>query len=247
MSQQTDAAVEQALDNLEQIKAGADPRSQSRFGSQDTAMGSDPDSDSNGQLDAVKSLVDELFESDAYDEIIPDSLKRSDISVYVADWQRKIGNCKYGTRIEPDEYGQRVPHSARTRSNGSYAIGVAQRAFDESETWRDTVRHECAHVTAYVEHGGSQGHNHIWKHHAEALGADPTRTDRVDPENRVDTPYFIGCPDCETQFGKLRRSQRIQHPGRYVCGRCGTNCVSWARGDPQPDDPGTCAVDCSDL
>jgi predicted SprT family Zn-dependent metalloprotease len=222
MSHQThdNSVTEQALDNLDQIKNGTDPRSEQT------------------RVETVQAEVDRLF--DAHD--MPDGLTRQQVHCYVADWQRKIGNCKYNRRVESREYGQRV--TGLERKQDHYAIGVATRAFDADDTWIDTVRHELAHATAYVKNGyRSAKHGTLWQSEARRLGADPTRTDRVAPENRVEDDYFIGCPDGCFRNGKQVRSKRIKHPNRYRCPKCECKCVSWERGDTRPNEGGTCAVE----
>jgi len=220
--------IAQACNNLQQIKNGGDPRA------------STPDSD----LDRAVAEMDRLFE----EHEIPDCIRREYVHVYVADWQSKIGNCKYNKRIESDEYGKRVPGSALQYETNHYAIGVAKRAFDSKDTWKDTVAHELAHATAYVKNDNeSPGHGTLWQCEADRLGADPTRTDRVSVENQITSPYYIGCPSCGKSWGRKRRSKTIKRPGRYSCSSCGTSCVSYEQGDEMPSEPGTCAVDCSDL
>jgi SprT-like family. len=169
------------------------------------------------------------------------------VHVYVANWKRKLGNCKYGRRIEPDEYGQRLPNNALTHAHGHYAIGVAQRTFEDGDTWDDTLRHELAHATAYVKNGMmSCGHGGLWQQEAKRLGTDPTRTGHVQEKNVPD--YYLGCTRCGMTWDRHSRSKTIQYPDRYRCGKCGdSRLVSWEQGDEMPTEPGTCAVDCEDL
>lgn len=218
------STTDEALSNLKQIKNGDNPRSQQT------------------RVEKVQDELDRLFE----EHEMPDTLDRHNVCGYVADWQRKIGNCKYNTYIEPREYGERI--TGRERSIGSFAIGVAKRAFDSDDTWLDTVAHELAHVTAYIKNGGSSAkHGPLWKSEADRLGADPTRTDRIAPENQVEDNYFLGCPNHCFRNGKQRRGKRVQKPHLYRCPECEAMCVSWSNGNTRPSEGGTCAVDCSDL
>lgn len=220
--------IAQACSNLQQIKNGQDPRS-------DTM---------NAYLRDAQREMDRLFEQHE----MPRKLTRSDVSVYVTRWQGKIGNCKYNQYIEPDAYGKRVSSTVKESRNGHYAIGIAKRAFESGDKWADTVAHELAHVTAYIKNNYiSPGHGSLWQSEARRLGADASRTGSVDPDAGEPDPYYLACPECESSCGKQRRSKRIQQPYRYSCSVCGTKCVSYERGDEMPSDPGTCAVDCSDL
>lgn len=202
--------TEQALNNLQQIKEGSDPR----------------DEPTKSRVERVQDEVSRLM--DEYE--MPRGLERYQIHCYVAEWQRRIGQANYNQYVEPREYGQRV--TGRSHSDEHYGIGIATRAFDSDDTWLDTVAHELAHITAYVrpEGGGrytSDGHGDLWQAEAERLGADPTRTDRVAPENRVDHNYVVSCTQCSARWTRLRRSKLVKHPNRYSCGNCGGDLKSW--------------------
>lgn len=224
MPSENDSAVSSGIENLQQIKNGDDPRvGQTR-------------------VEKVQSEVDRLFEVHE----MPDRLERDDVSCYVADWKRKIGNAKYDQHVPEREHGQRI--SGRQNQSGHFALGIAKRAFDSDDTWIDTVAHELAHIVAYVKdeyggYGNSPGHGTGWKIEAARLGADPTRTDRVSPENQVEANYFIGCPNGCFRNGKQVRSKRVKHPDRYWCPQCESMCVSWEQDDERPSDGGTCAVE----
>jgi len=214
MREGNDSTTAQALENLQRIKSGEDPRE-----------GAGERGRSQTKVEKVQLELDRLFA----EHEMPDRLDRSDVHGYVADWQRKIGNAKYNTYIEPKEYGERI--TGRERASGQFSVGVALRAFDSKDTWVDTVAHELAHVTAYVmeEYGGygnSPGHGTGWKIEADRLGADPTRTDRVAPENRVEPNYIVECVECGYTWERQRRSKIVKHPGRYSCGDCGGSLES---------------------
>lgn len=209
MSHQNDSTA-QALENLSAIKNGDDPR-----------QSTGEDAQSRTCVDKVQDELDRLFE----EHEMPDELDRSDVNGYVANWTGKIGNCKYNTRIESKEHGKRI--SGRESVTGEYAVGIAKRAFDSKDTWLDTVAHELAHVTAYVKNGhSSPGHGILWQQEAERLGADPSRTDRISEENRVEPNYIVECPGCGNKWERQRKSKTVKHPGRYRCGDCDTNLES---------------------
>jgi predicted SprT family Zn-dependent metalloprotease len=242
VTDETDSTTEQALSNLQKIKQGNDPRSSRTSLRQGQSDSTDSSQTRQTRVEKVQDELDRLFA----EHEMPDSLDRKQVNGYVADWQRKIGNCKYNTYLASKEYGKRV--TGRQYRRGDFAIGIAKRAFDSDETWLDTVAHELAHVTAYIKNGDeSAGHSALWKSEADRLGADPTRTDRVAPENRVEYDYFLGCPNGCFRNGKQRRGKRVQKPHLYRCPECDTSCVSWSQGDPRPSEGGTCAVDVSDL
>ncbi len=208
MANETNSTTSQALANFEQIKNGEDPRS-------DTG-GGEPT-----VVEKVQAELDRLFEECD----MPDELDRDDVHGYVADWQGKIGNCKYNTYIESREYGERI--TGRERAHREYAVGVAKRAFDSKDTWYDTLAHELAHVTAYIKNGhSSPGHETLWKVEADRLGADPSRTDRIAPENQVEPNYIIECQDCGYTWERQRRSKIVKYPERYNCGSCDGNLTS---------------------
>lgn len=210
MATQNNSSTSEALANLEQIKQGEDPRQGAGGGEQSLT-----------KVEKVQAELDRLFE----EHEMPDELSREDVHGYVADWKRKIGNAKYDTYIEPKRYGKRI--TGREYAYREYAVGVAVRSFDAKDTWKDTVAHELAHVTAYIENGHeSAGHGSLWKMEAERLDADPSRTDRVAPENRVDPNYIIECQDCGYTWDRQRKSKIVKYPERYNCGDCGGNLES---------------------
>lgn len=129
---------------------------------------------------------------------------------------------------------------------GHHVIRIARNIVgSDDHDWRDTVRHELAHCIAYEYNGKeSPGHGPLWKEVCRWVGAEPSRCADT---SHTDYSYYVGCPDCDNRWGRHRRSKPVQHPSWHHCGECGTSLVSWVAGDTQPDEPGTCAVDCSDL
>lgn len=222
----SDETVTRALENLSAIKSGDDPRTHV-----------DADTNEQTMVEKVQSEVDRVFE-----EHDMKGMSRHDIHCYVADWQGKLGNCKYNTVIESDRYGKRLPSSAiEYGRSGQHSVGVAIRRMEsDAEKWKDTVRHEVAHALTRHMHGADQGHNENWKAIAERIGADPTRTSSHD---NTDYNYFVGCSSGCTKIGRQRRSKMVKHPYRYRCRECGENVSSWESGDERPGEPGTCAVD----
>lgn len=220
--------TQQAIQNCEQIQNGGDPRSVSTMSCLEQAR---------GEMDRLHRTCE-----------MPDELDRSDISVYVTNWQSKIGNCKYNCYIEPDTYGKRVSSKAKSRRNGHHSIGIAKRAFESGDKWIDTLAHELAHATAYIKNNYiSAGHGNLWQNEARRLGADASRTGSIDPDAGEPDPFNVACPSCDVSWGKQRRSKKVQHPELYRCGSCGTKCVSYPHDSEMPSIPGTSTVDCSDL
>lgn len=252
---QEDAAttIESALDNLSAIQNGQDPREDQGVSSPTdiTSSPTDPTSSTrtltgvtDDPLTRVRNELDRLFAGHR----MPDGLDRDDLHCYVADWKRRRGLASYNRRVEPDVYGNHVRSKYIEDVDGEYAIGIAKRLLDNGGDWQRTVAHELAHVTMHATYGSSQEHNDHWRQEARRLGVEnPSSTTDTDEACRVDRPYKYGCPSGCWTSGKLRRSKKIQHPGRRCCSECGDRCVSWEAGDERPSEPGRCAVDCSDL
>lgn len=218
-----DSQTTAALQNLAQINDGHDPR----------------DDTEQPPLARSQALTDEIFET----MVVAPGVERSDVSIYVADWKRKLGNIKYETYIEPDTYGERV--TGQQSRSGHHSIGVSTRTFDGTGKWRDTIRHELAHLAVHQRYEEAQSHGPRWRQEARRLGADPERTGSVEADPEYD--YHVACPNgCFTK-GRHQRSRLVQEPYRYRCDGCGEHPVSWASGQERPTEPGTTTVDTSDL
>lgn len=237
--EQTTGSIDQALQNLTAINQGKSVTTPAQ---------------QTSNVDKVRAEVRRLLDQHATDLEIASQMMDvvgDRIHVFVADWKRKVGHARYNVRVERDTFGAKVPWSDMPNVTGEYGLGIAERAFDDDARdehgrpkWKDTVAHELAHIEAYERYGASQGHNDRWTEIAEMLGADPTRTSDMPHQEK---PYQFGCPAGCWSSGKWRRSQNVQRPHRKRCARCGETCVSWETGDERPTEPGTCAVDCSDL
>lgn len=91
------------------------------------------------------------------------------------------------------------------------------------EQVRDTILHEIAHALV----GHDNGHNHIWKMKAAAIGAIPERCDslgKTAPRTRVGT-----CPSCGKQFHRYRIGHGLMHT---TCRRQGLSSrLEWSVAD----------------
>lgn len=181
--------------------------------------------------------VDRLFGQHSLSEYI----QRDRVHVGVARWNSKNGVCKYNRQLtDKHRFGKRVTGLVRNR--GRHTIIIDEQIVDDNgrESFFDTVRHELAHVIAYVDNGkSSPGHGRLWKEWARRLGADPSACHN---KKQQDYDYYIACPDGCFENGKHRRSKTVKKPWRYYCPECETRCVSYDAGDSIPETEGVCAV-----
>ena len=111
------------------------------------------------------------------------------------------------------------------KTGDRYRIEIAASLLDEraSETLlKETLLHELLH-TCY----GCMKHTGRWKALADrvnaAYGYHITRAAEEDvlPEALTEQPrYRVTCPHCGAVYERFKRSQFIQHPERYRCGKC---------------------------
>lgn len=214
-----DNAVSQALDNLASIKNGEDPRSSDR----------DP-------LQVARDEVDRLWDEHALSLFLP----RGRLSVGVARWKGKNGHCRYDKRLTKHRFNKRV--TGYKDAHGSHTIIINQEIFDQGnvDDFIDTVRHEVAHVIAYIDPEAegvrrSPVHRRGWQRWARRLGADPSPCHN---KKETEYKYYYGCPNGHWKTGRHRKSKKIKHPELYRCKRCEESCVSWRTSRARPDDPG---------
>lgn len=220
--------LDQALQNLEAIKSGTDPRKVQ------------PSKRANDALATAEAEVDRLFEE--YAEV-RGSIARDNIHVGTARWRGRNGVCKYNKRLDKKRFGERM--SSLPRKQGHHVIVINERIFEQGnvDEFIDTVRHELAHAIAYAIHGSSQKHNHHWKAMAIKLGADPKSTHhRRDRSDEFD--YYIYCPNCGAKAGRTRRSKVIKQPFNRMCGKCGhAPMSSYESGQEPPEEKGIVKVE----
>jgi predicted SprT family Zn-dependent metalloprotease len=234
--------IDAALSNLDAIKQGDDPRTKDTQGSENAATIETPAEITQQSADALQvavAEVDRLFEEvDIVSDNIPE---RERIHTCIARWERKNGVCKYDKKPPKQQFGKRL--SNLSQRFGHHTIAINAKILEEGnrDGFIDTVRHELAHVVAFAKYDGSQGHNNNWKNVAVELGADPSS---CHSKKSTDHNYYIGCPNCGTKTGRLRRSKVIKQPFNRKCGTCGeSRLVSYDAGDPMPEENGTVAVD----
>ena len=90
---------------------------------------------------------------------------------------------------------------------------VLQDGEKQDEKIRDIILHEIAHAVV----GPGNGHNHVWKSMARAIGAKPDRVFNADNHNleRPKHRYQATCNACGQTHGFHRKTKR-----QYRC-RCG--------------------------
>lgn len=90
------------------------------------------------------------------------------------------------------------------------------------------LMHEILHTVDF-----NDGHGRVWKSWARKVnreyGLDIKRCDgdkdstaKKMLENRRIIKYVIGCPCCGKRYEYQKRSQAVQHPEHYRCGKCGS-------------------------
>lgn len=176
----------------------------------------------NGPLELARREVRELYDAHGLERYH----RRSDLTVAVARWKRRNGVAQYNKTM-PSRNGARVSYEDL---DGHHAIGVNERIYEQGNIvgFIDTVRHELAHVMAYVDPGcgvrdSSPGHGAGWKQWATKLGADTSsRHNRKTNEYN----YWYACPNGCWRTKKIRKSKKIKHPEKYTCKRCGATCES---------------------
>jgi len=184
-------------------------------------------------LQQVTNEVEAVY--DEYDWV-SDCIPRARVHCEVTDsFKSKHGQAQYNRKTANGPLIE-----------GHHVIRIAEQIVGEDEhDWRDTVRHELAHVLAYERNGqSSPGHGPLWKETADDIGAEPSR---CASSRHTDGDYLYGCPNGCWQTEKHKRSKKIKKPGRRSCSTCGAHCVSWPAGESRPVEPGYSAVDCSDL
>lgn len=228
--------VSSALENLQAIKQGEDPRSPEK-----TEQQGEP----TDALRFAESEVARLYDEHDFLEL---HVHRFDVNVGVARWEGRNGVCKYNCRLPSKRrFGKRM--TSLTRKTGEHAIIINERIFEQGnhEQFLDTVRHELAHVICYAKHGKYpsrkkyddydpeyKSHGDAWKRMARRIGADPNSChNKRDRSDEYD--YYLGCPNCGNEWGKTKRSKVIKQPFNRKC-ECGqTPLCSYDAGDDMPE------------
>lgn len=229
--------VTQALQNLTAIKDGHDPRSME----DDSPSAKAVNTEDVARSAAEKMVADMKYEVMCALEEYPDlkeHISLEQLTFYVAGWKKRRGLCTYNARATRDEFGEKVDKSTFDRHNGSHAIGMAKRIYEDDNNWEGTVRHELAHAALYEKYGEGQEHNTEFKRLNRRIdGSEGAK------HQRDDYNYAISCPNGCFTTGKMRRSKKVQRPWERRCKHCGSTCVSHDYGDKVPNEQGTCAVE----
>ena len=98
----------------------------------------------------------------------------------------------------------------------------AFEAFDEAE-WRETLRHEAAHIEQYHEHGAGD-HGLDFERRAKALGT------TVDCKQFADYNYQFYCTECGADRGGRYRECKAVRDAREQGGRWLTGCCDAPQG-----------------
>lgn len=238
--------VSAALNNLDAIKNGEDPRDEPDESaavqqSNDAPQPSMDPLDADDPLTAARRECDRLWDEKDLDK----HMDRTKLHVGITRWKSKNGQCRYGIRLTEHYFGRRVTSTGYEEADGNHVVLINEKIWEggKYEEFIDTVRHEVAHAIAYAMHGTSQKHNHHWKALAAKLGADPKSCHN---KHEKEGDYLYACPNGCWETIKTRRSKKIKRPwsrGRY-CKTCDATPVACDRGgDPTELEPGEVQVE----
>lgn len=250
--------IDTMLDNLSAIKNGDDPRSSEKrpdAEAQAVTSQSPPTAvnrlGSNDALEVIEAEVDRLY---AQFDNLSDDLPRGDLTCGVARWDGRNGYCKYNSRLTKRRFNKKVTQTKNV--TGNVLIVVNEKILEQGnrDAFIDTVRHELAHAVCFAKYEKYpsrkksddydpyyKGHGKAWKKMAAHFGADTSSChNKRDRSNEYD--YYLGCPNCGTEWGKTKRSKVIKQPFNRVC-PCGHSPLcSYDSGDDMPEE-GTVAVE----
>lgn len=241
--------VNTALQNLEQIQQGEDPRSQEPETTDSVTVSQEQEQtldeldtdDYDDRLRLAEAEVGRLYAKHDLNE----HLSIEKLHVCVAEWKSRHGVCKYNKRLGGDKrFGRRM--TSLPRKSGHHVIGI-NATIEDDDDFVDTVRHELAHAIVYAKYGSSQKHNHNWKAMARRLGADDSaRHNRAHSDDDEKYDYYVFCVDCGAENGRTRRSKTVKQPFNYNCGSCGGDLSSYDSGSGKPDQGNVVAVESLD-
>lgn len=109
-------------------------------------------------------------------------------------------------------------------------IGLNEVYLKDPSKAINTICHELAHIASPRR----SGHNQIWKQNFRKLGI-PFGLDRFErcsgsEEIGLEIPkqykYEAYCPKCGSSWKRQKRTELIQNPEHYTCGKCNTELKS---------------------
>lgn len=214
-----------ALENLQQIKEGNDPRESEQ---------DDVTIEEQSAIEAMEAEIHRLY--DEYD-FLAEHLPKSNLHWCVANWERKNGNCRYNRRTSKKVHGKRL--SKLEDADGHHLISVNERIWEEGnhDAFINTVRHEVAHAVVYEKYDESQGHNENWERMAKRIGCSGDRCSNGTKSREY--KYYFACLECGWKYGRHRKSKIIKQTHKRYCNNCKTKIVSWRAGKEKPTEPGT--------
>jgi SprT protein len=96
------------------------------------------------------------------------------------------------------------------------------------EKVEDTLKHELGHAVVDQKYSRRvKPHGREWKTVMKKLGVeDPSACHSL---KLAEYKYFVRCsnPNCDVEFGRYRKSKKVKHADRYVCGKCGSRWESF--------------------
>jgi len=114
----------------------------------------------------------------------------------------------------------------------SLRVTISPAAMADDALFRDTIRHEYAHMAVYLLHPGERhGHDAVWKAMCRVVGCEPKSTTQATEGQkqayRSLARYKIRCRACggETYYqraGKIVKLLEHGRRGQVRCARCGS-------------------------
>lgn len=123
-------------------------------------------------------------------------------------------------------WGQCIMHG-----DGTFTISISSRLLQDgvdAMATKDTIMHELLHTVP-----GCMNHGSKWTQMAQKVNQkfpvySISRTTSSEEKNveKVPYKYIVKCPKCNETWGRYRRSDLVNNPGRYRCGKCSVPLVN---------------------
>jgi len=175
----------------------------------------------------VEERAEEMMEEefDRLKEVYPEvSLVKNKIHLVSCRWKDNQGQFRANARPKFTHYNYRV----KTERAPTHHTIIANRRHLETgkeEEFRDTVRHEFAHLIDYKQNDYCSGHDYRWRQYANKLGATPSKQGNIPLKS--DPLYYIVCTEGCFANKRYRKSKTVKHPERYHCSGCGASLKSY--------------------
>lgn len=133
----------------------------------------------------------------------------TDIGVFAIE-QLELHGLK-GWQFEFDNAKRRLGCCKYRKKTISVSLPLIESGNVSDEMIKNTILHEIAHALV----GPSHGHNKVWRRKALEIGCDGDRYAKV---NRLFN-YISKCPNCNTEYTRLRLSNKVRHACTSCCNK----------------------------